>query len=359
MATCESSGFVINSVVRGYNVYKDIWTSARGEELQCQRETGNVHDLYAVSVMQRGNTVGHFSRKISTVCNLFIRQGGTITYMITGNRQYSADLPQGALEIPCQCVFNGNNKVVHKAQKMLQQFTADSTAATAAKTEVTAEVKLEPQLAGLEPTTVYNVKVNPSEEILVEISSDEEEVHCNNVIWVEIDRLKLYITDKNILCTPGRPLTDKHINYAQVLLRKKFPSMSGLQSTLQQYKELAVKMDTGVQIIHCHGYHWVTAHKYASDIDVVQIYDSMYDTADDVKTIVLNLFVSLVRVKMAKIQKQQPNSNNCGLFAITIATTISFKTNPEQSYKESEMRQHLLQCFEKGAITLFPNTSSS
>ena len=41
---------------------------------------------------------------------------------------------------------------------MLQQFTADSTAcstaATAAKTEITADVKLEPQLAGLEPTTV-------------------------------------------------------------------------------------------------------------------------------------------------------------------------------------------------------------
>ena len=50
-------------------------------------------------------------------------------------------------------------------------------------------------------------------------------------------------------------------------------------------------MDTGVQIIHCHGYHWVTAYKYASDIDVFQIYDSLYDTADDVvKTVVLNLF---------------------------------------------------------------------
>ena len=40
---------------------------------------------------------------------------------------------------------------------MLQQFTAHSTAATAAKTEVTADIKLEPRLAGLEPTTVCNV----------------------------------------------------------------------------------------------------------------------------------------------------------------------------------------------------------
>lgn len=82
----------------------------------------------------------------------------------------------------------------------------------------------------------------------------------------------------------------------------------------------------------------------------------MYDTADDVvKTVVLNLFGSSVRVEMAKIQKQQPNSNNCGLFAIAMATAISFKT--QSLFKEPEMRQHLHQGFEEGAITLFPNTS--
>ena len=32
MATCESSGFAINFIVRGYHVYKDIRTSARGED---------------------------------------------------------------------------------------------------------------------------------------------------------------------------------------------------------------------------------------------------------------------------------------------------------------------------------------
>ena len=53
-------------------------------------------------------------------------------------------------------------------------------------------------------------------EIPVEISSDEEEVHCNNVVWVEIDRLKLYITDKSSYTLHallvGHLATDKHIN---------------------------------------------------------------------------------------------------------------------------------------------------
>ena len=40
------------------------------------------------------------------------------------------------------------------------------------------------------------------------------------MVWVETDRLKLHTTDEITLRTPGRPLTDKHINYAQVLLKQ-------------------------------------------------------------------------------------------------------------------------------------------
>ena len=57
-----SSSFAINSVVYGYHIYNDIWTSARGEELQCQCEAGNVHDLYAVSIVRCGTIVGHVSQ---------------------------------------------------------------------------------------------------------------------------------------------------------------------------------------------------------------------------------------------------------------------------------------------------------
>ena len=47
---CEEVIVILYSAVRGYHVYKDIWTSANGVELQYQREIGNVHDLYAVSI---------------------------------------------------------------------------------------------------------------------------------------------------------------------------------------------------------------------------------------------------------------------------------------------------------------------
>ena len=51
----------------------------------------------------------------------FIHWGGFIVCVAAGPRQYSADLPQGGLEVPCYCTF----KTIHdaegeKARKMIE-----------------------------------------------------------------------------------------------------------------------------------------------------------------------------------------------------------------------------------------------
>ena len=56
--------FSIETVVRGYHVYKEIWEAAiDGVELPSKREIGNAHDPFAVAIKkatQTGNvTVGH------------------------------------------------------------------------------------------------------------------------------------------------------------------------------------------------------------------------------------------------------------------------------------------------------------
>ena len=38
--------FEVEAMVRGYHKYKDIWEAEFGEQLPCQRETGNPHDLF-------------------------------------------------------------------------------------------------------------------------------------------------------------------------------------------------------------------------------------------------------------------------------------------------------------------------
>ena len=77
--------FQIEGMVRGYHYYKDIWEPVIGEELECEREHGNIHDLYAVAVKQKSEvTVGHLPKKIS-VCSLFLRRGGLIWCTVNGS----------------------------------------------------------------------------------------------------------------------------------------------------------------------------------------------------------------------------------------------------------------------------------
>ena len=56
--------FSIDSCVRDYHVYNDIWEASVGEELPCHHEDGNPTDLYAVAIKRSGMIVGHIPRKI-------------------------------------------------------------------------------------------------------------------------------------------------------------------------------------------------------------------------------------------------------------------------------------------------------
>lgn len=92
-----------------------------GKQLRCHREPRNIHDVYTVAVVEEENIVGHVARSISPVCNLFITRGGTIDCEITGPRQYSSDLPQGGLELPCKLLFSGSTKDIAKVENLLNK----------------------------------------------------------------------------------------------------------------------------------------------------------------------------------------------------------------------------------------------
>ena len=99
-----------SSCIRGYHVYQSVWDPVIGELLQCHRESRNAMDRYAVSVTKNDEIVGHLPKKISTLCSLFLRRGGSISCEVTDSRRYSRDLKQGGLEIPCDLLFKGNEQ---------------------------------------------------------------------------------------------------------------------------------------------------------------------------------------------------------------------------------------------------------
>ena len=72
-----------------------------------QRETGNSNELY---VLKDSTIVGNLPWKISWICLVRMKRGGTIACLVNGRRKYSADLPQGGMEIPCILLFKGEPK---------------------------------------------------------------------------------------------------------------------------------------------------------------------------------------------------------------------------------------------------------
>ena len=106
------------SCVRGHHLYKGIWNPVVGEVLQCEREPRNAADRYAVAVTKGGVVFGHLPRKISRLCSLFLRRGGTIHCSVTGAKRYSVDLPQGGLEVPCSLLLKAKLKEIEKFKKL-------------------------------------------------------------------------------------------------------------------------------------------------------------------------------------------------------------------------------------------------
>ena len=125
----EGYTFSVEAMIQGHHVYKEIWISVEGEILSCMREVGNSHDPMAVAVKKGSNVVGHVPRKISAVCSIFLRRGGTINCRVAGHRRYSSDLEQGGLEVPCILTFSvssPHNQVVsvEKTEKLIKSALA-------------------------------------------------------------------------------------------------------------------------------------------------------------------------------------------------------------------------------------------
>ena len=149
-------------------------------------------------------------------------------------------------------------------------------------------------------------------------------------------------------------LTDKHINYAQALIKAQF-QIQGLQSTLLQ-KSMHRVPSNMLQIVHCRGNHWIVASTILSPPGVILVYDSLYDsiesaTAQDILSLFGN---NHLKLQMADVQKQV-GPNDCGLFSIANAVQLAKKSDPSKvKYIQCAMRPHLIKRFSQGRISSFP-----
>jgi len=97
----ESELFIqLESFVRGYHEYMDIWNPVLGEELPLQREPENAINEQAVVVLKDSQIIGHVARQFSSIVFYFLaRPCNKGTAKVTGSK-----INHGTgygLEIPC------------------------------------------------------------------------------------------------------------------------------------------------------------------------------------------------------------------------------------------------------------------
>ena len=241
-----------------------------GEELSCKRELGNDKDRYAVAVVLRDSTtVGHVPRKISAACALFLERDGSIDCVVTGEHCYSRDLPQGGLEVPCLLKFKGQPKYMSKIKKLL------APAGTTNDEEPAVQPPAKRSKSDMDPVVIRDDK----------ISEDGVGDKGPRNIWLSdpVSHIELSHKDRSAL-TIGDCLNDNHINFAQVLLKRQFKSLSGLQSTLWLTKLKEPLPATGsVQVLHTRGNHWIVASTVGCSAGDVNVFDSLYTSVDAAK----------------------------------------------------------------------------
>ena len=242
--------------------------------------------------------------------------------------QYSGDLPQGGLEIPCLLTFRGDKKEVMKVRKLLGM-----------KLQV-------PESNVSSPSKKRKLDV-----CIIESSMPETQVI--NRPWLSLNKIELSFADKELIIA-GDELTDIHMNFAQAVLKKQFPELSGLHSTLL-LPRCSITGTDAVQILHCRGNHWSVVTSIGCPAGVVKVYDSLYTSVDQVTLrLISTLFGSDTQVKV-EVGPKQLGVKDCGLFAIATATLLASGGDPTSvTFNQLAMRQHLMKSFDDSCLKPFP-----
>eukprot|EP00795_Rhopilema_esculentum_P006511 gene6511-11974_t len=161
---------------------------------------------------------------------------------------------------------------------------------------------------------------------LIESSDEDDKINEN---WISISSLQLTKEDKEIMQFSDMWLNDRIINAVQFILKKQFPLIEGFQDTLLQKASFKVMSGEFMQIINKSGNHWMTLSALGiNHQSSIKIFDSMNSKVlnHNIASVIMTKNRAF-HVKVENVQ-QQPDSYNCGLFAIAFATHLCFQQNP-------------------------------
>ena len=143
----------------------------------------------------------------------------------------------------------------------------------------------------------------------------------------------------------GKRLCDLHINAFQCLLKKSFPQIAGLQSTLFQDQNPLQLVDSdtlAIQIIYTRKSHWATLSIEGSTPSI-KFYDSAYTSiCNETIANLIKCKEKSFAVQIMNIRKQS-GAADCSLYAIV--------------FDQNELRTHYAMTMETRKLELFPETA--
>ena len=181
--------------------------------------------------------------------------------------------------------------------------------------------------------------------------------------WVKADDIILSEVDEKDISSGGW-LSDNVINACQNLLRRQYPHIGGLLSTvLATTFSMEPQAGEFVQILNVGECHWVTISTIGCPASTVKVYDSLHmKISSRTKKLIADLLMTQeksIAITHTNVQWQS-GSSDCGLFALVFATSLCQGNDPVNiSYDQQQMRRHLLQCIGRGTISAFPQRSGT
>ena len=137
---------------------------------------------------------------------------------VTGPPRYLSDLPQGGLEVPCRLVFCGTSKLLIKLSRLLQIESPNC--------KIPKESECKPVFSTADvdnPCKKHKIKEEAASPVIPVHETTIDTAFSK--VWIIFGRKVLTEADKEIV-SHSELLTDKHMNFAQALIKKQFNDLS-------------------------------------------------------------------------------------------------------------------------------------
>ena len=137
--------------------------------------------------------------------------------------------------------------------------------------------------------------------------------------WLTFNGIDLTEADRDIILS-GECLRDKHMDFAQALLKKQSGSIAGLKSTLVPPKLQQNSPYCGSEVLHI--VHWVVVSTLQCPGNI-QVFDSLFSSIDgETKSMLTQLFGEESSIEMGD-GPQQKGGIDCAVYAIATSTALA------------------------------------